>query len=70
MPSTEPLTVLYIASFLVFAASQVVYMVPSKMLCQVRRYPRCPRFTLTHLGRHQTESWTGRSLQQPWKQAR
>lgn len=40
-PSTEPLEVLYIASFLVFAGSQVVYMVPSKTLCEVGRYPCC-----------------------------
>ncbi len=39
MPSAEPLTVLYIASFIVFVGSQVVYMVPSKMLCQVGRHP-------------------------------
>ena len=40
MPSAEPPTVFYIASFLVFVGSQVIYMVPSKMLCQVGRHGR------------------------------
>ena len=40
MSGAESLTVLYIGSFLVFVGSQVVYMIPSKVLCQVGRYPR------------------------------
>ena len=69
-PSAKPLTVLYIASFLVFAGSQVVYMIASKPLCQVGRCCRCLNVMFTLLGRHQTEYWTGRSSQRYWRQDR